>query len=203
MTFARHPMIATEGKPFIVSSSIIVVLLYAWLGRPGLLALLPLFFVLWMFRDPRRNVPSLPLGIVSPIDGKVLSIGEEHDPYLDRQSLHIALQMSPLGMNSLRSITEGKVLNYWRGQNGGRERAIQIQTDEQDDVVVVLRPGRWLKRLSCDVVTGDRVGQGQRCGYILFGSRIDIYLPKNCRSELTNGQTIHAGSDVIGEFIRS
>lgn len=195
-------MIAAEGKSFIFGAIFIVLLLHLWLGKVALAGWLVVLFLAWLYRDPRRNVPSLPLGIVSPVDAKVASISEERDPYLERPALHIVLQMSPLGMNSLRSVTEGKVMNYWRGPAGGQERAIQIQTDEQDDVVIVLRPGRWIQRLSCNVVAGDRVGQGQRCGHILFGSQVDIYLPVSARSQLVAGQNITAGSELIGEFIR-
>ncbi|MDH5180314.1 MAG: phosphatidylserine decarboxylase [Gammaproteobacteria bacterium] len=201
MASYRHPVIAPEGKVFIYGTLALAAAAYYVLGKPGLLGLLPVGLMLWLFRDPRRPVPSSPLAVVCPVDGKVMAIEEQHDPWLDRPALHIAIRMSPLGMNSLRSVTEGKVVKHQRSPNGGRERAIHVQTDEQDDVIIVLRPGRLMQRLSCHVHAGERVGQGQRCGHILFGADIDIYLPANSRSNLQPGQVVRAGSDVIGEFI--
>jgi len=201
MAATRYSIIAPEGKPFILGAIIIMVALHLWLGQIVLPGWVLVVFVMWMFRDPVREVSSSPLGIVSPVDAKVVSIGEQHDPYLKRQAVKLVLEMSPLGMNSLRSITEGKVLNTWARHDDSGDRAVQVQTDEQDDVVVVLRPGRWLKRMSCNIVAGDRVGQGQRCGYILFGAVIDVYLPVTARSFLQAGQTVRAGSELLGEYM--
>lgn len=201
MAVTRHSLIAAEGKPFFFVLGILVALCFFWFKQWAALAVLPLLFVIWLFRDPHRLIPSAPLGVVSPVDGKVLSVTETHDPWLDRSAQKITLQMSPFGVNSLRSITEGKIMNYWRGREHKDERAIHIQTDEHDDVIIVLRPGRWLHRLSCHVVTGDRVGQGQRCGHILFGSRVDVFLPTSTRISLQAGQPIQGGSELLGEFI--
>ena len=31
--------------------------------------------LLYLFRDPERSVPPVPLGIVSPVDGRVVAVG--------------------------------------------------------------------------------------------------------------------------------
>lgn len=201
MAITRHSLIADEGKPYYWLLALLPVAGWYWLHELALLLFLPSLFMVWLFRDPRRVIPSIPLGVVSPVDGEVISIAEVHDPYLDRPARHIVIQMSLFGVNSLRSITEGKVINTLRGQNDDAERAVHVQTDEGDDVVVVLRPGRWLGRLSCHVNTGERIGQGQRCGHILFGAQIDIYLPAKSRVDIEVGQQLRAGSDLLGEFI--
>jgi phosphatidylserine decarboxylase len=48
---------------------------------------------------------------------------------------------------------------------------------------------------------GDRVGQGQRCGFIHLGGRVDLYLPESCRTLVTVGDWVHGGSDVIAKLI--
>ncbi|MDH5408210.1 MAG: phosphatidylserine decarboxylase [Gammaproteobacteria bacterium] len=201
MAAASHSIVAPEGKPVIFSAIILLIALHVWLGAivtPGWLLIV---FMAWMFRDPVREVSSAPLGIVSPVDARVISVSEEHDPYLDRQATKLALEMSPLGMNSLRSITEGKVINTWARHDNPGERAVQVQTDEQDDVVVVLRPGRLFRQISCNITAGQRVGQGQRCGYITFGAVIDVYIPVTARCFLKAGDTVQAGSELLGEYI--
>ena len=81
--------------------------------------------------------------------------------------------------------------------------AIWMQTDKKDDTVLVLHPGRWLKRLSYQLAYGDRIGQGQRFGHILFGSVIDVYLPASTRSTIEVGQHLKAGRDGIAELLQS
>ena len=44
-------------------------------------------FIIWLYRDPNRQIPSSPLGIVSPVDGRVDSVQELYDTYLDRESI--------------------------------------------------------------------------------------------------------------------
>lgn len=158
--------------------------------------------LLWLYRDPNRQIPSQPLCIVSPVDGVVIDREAGHDRFLQREALHIRISMSPGGVFSVRSLTEGKVMQIWQEQNGnGHCLAIWVQTDEQDDTVLVLRPGRVLHRLSHQLAYGDRVGHGQRIGHILFGNVVDVYLPASARSTIEPGQRVLAGCDGIAELM--
>ena len=204
MAVARHPIIANEGQ-FVVLTGLLVAFGVQWAYGPYAIPiwLLPILLI-WIYRDPDRNIPGQPLTIVSPVDGRVMSVQLNQDPFLKREALHIVIRMSAWGVFSLRSVTEGKVMQIWQGKDKhGRCLAIWIQTDEKDDTVLVLHPGRWLKRLSWHLAYGDRIGQGQRIGHILFGNFIDIYLPASARSTIKTGQKFKAGSDGIAELMQS
>jgi len=204
MTVARHSILAKEGQPAVLLSLLLILLLYVKFGPSTLPATGIVVLLAWLYRDPDREIPSRPLSIVSPVDGRVLSVEHTEDRFLKRQALHICIDMSLAGVFSLRSLTEGKVMQIWQEANGhGKCLAIWIQTDEQDDTVLVLRPGRWLKRLSYQLAYGDRVGHGQRIGHILFGNIIDVYLPASARSNIEVGQDVKAGCDGIAELMRS
>lgn len=204
MTVARHSIIAKEGQLAILLSLLLTSCLYIQFGPytlPVALIALPL---IWLYRDPDRRISSRPLAIVSPVDGKVVSVEATRDRFLKRDALHIAIDMSVGGAFSLRSVTEGRIMQIWQEQNGhGHCLAIWVQTDEQNDTVLVLRPGRWLKRLSYQLACGDRIGHGQRFGHILFGNRIDVYLPASSRSTIAIGQDVKAGCDGIAELMHS
>jgi len=159
-------------------------------------------FLIYLYRDPEREIPSSPLAIVSPADGIVAAVTEVRDPYLDRQAILLGLQMGYVDVYSTRSPVEGKILEL---KNTGHEiqqpRGVWLKTDEDDDLVVVMHRGALNNLPRCDVRIGDRVGQGQRCGNIQLGGRVDVYLPANSRVEVTCGSHVKAGSDVIATLV--
>lgn len=202
MAVSRHPVIAREGWPFIAAVAVVAVAAHAGLGPPwaGPLWVLALILI-FLFRDPARAVPAQPLALVSPADGKVLAVGPGRDPYLERDAVQVSLRMGWLSVYAMRSPTEGKVVKQWFPEEGGAARyAVWVQTDEQDDIVVALRPATRL-RPSCDIRSGERIGQGQRCGFIPFGARVEVFLPAGSRPEAAPGDRLRAGSDVIATLV--
>lgn len=179
---------------------------------------LPLWMILGclllVFRDPYRAIPALPLAVVSPADGKVTSVEQIEDPWLDRTALKIQMEMRNLGISPLRSPIEGKVMDFWTtpgshsgtsappGSRGSMNRyALWIRTDEDDDVVFAVMSQRPLSRFKMDIVPGERVGQGQRNGFVFFGSHVDVLIPFNSQCETSVGKNVLAGSGVIATLV--
>ena len=79
--------------------------------------------------------------------------------------------------------------------------ALWIQTDEGDDVVVVQVAGLVARRILCYVQPGERIGQGERFGFIRFGSRVDIYLPVGSKTNVALGDRVKAGRDLIAYLV--
>lgn len=176
----------------------------------------------YLFRDPPCRIPPSPLGVVSPVDGRVLEVGEVNDPFLGRKAVKITVRMLLLGPFVMRSPTEGQVLQQWHLPEGldphlmanvdaatlvrdstarqGRY-AIWVQTDEKDDVVVVLRGVLISQRLRCGVQVGERIGQGKRCGLIQFAATADVYVPAKSRIEVKPGDSVKAGSAIIAALV--
>jgi len=176
----------------------------------------------YIFRDPERHVPPAPLGVVSPVDGGATVVGEVDDPFLGRKAIKISIRMPMLGPFVMRSPTEGQVMQQWHLPEGldpnllgdvdaavlakdpearKGHYAMWVQTDEQDDVVIVLRGAFISQRLHCGVQVGERIGQGQRCGLIQFAASADVYLPVNSRVEVKQDAVLHAGSDIIATLV--
>ena len=86
-----HPIIAREGWPFVAIALAATVVL-AWVGGTvgGLVGLAALAFVVQFFRDPPREIPSKPGIVLSPADGRIVSVGKARDPWLERDALKIA-----------------------------------------------------------------------------------------------------------------
>jgi phosphatidylserine decarboxylase len=215
--------IAREAWLPVIAAGVAAVLAYIFCG---LYCSLPLIIIalslLYLFRDPKRSIPPTPLGVVAPVDGRVVAVGEVSDPFLGRAAIKLSIRMNPLGPLILRSAIEGRVMQQWYLSQGldphllaGMDKealsgdpharqahyAMWIQTDELDDVVIALRGILVLNRLRCGVQSGDRIGQGRRYGLLLSFATVDVYLPANSRIDVQQGGTLRAGSDIIASLI--
>lgn len=199
MAVSRYPIIAKEGWSLILFLSFVVAVLQHYVSHyAAVLWCVPLL-IAWFYRDPYRALPSDPLGLVSPVNGTVI-IAEAHpDPFLGRDAFLFRISMSLTDIYSIRSVTEGKIIQQWLDPEDNDDdrslaHAIQIKTDENDDIMIVLRPGRFFKKLSCDAVIGQRIGQGHRCGIIPFGSCVDVYVPASSSIKVNIGEHVEAGT---------
>lgn len=197
--------LAPEGRPYVAFAAIVVAGTHAVWGGEAWPSWVPLALALFVFRDFSRVVAPRALAVVSPVDGVVTQVSEDRNPFLNRKGHRVSVRQSLLGEFNVHSPVEGKVQRrWWPGKEGvdaqvPRDRfAMWVQTDEEDDVVFAVGLKGGLRFLRCAVQSGERMGQGRRCGFLGFGLPVDIYLPENSRVEVEPGQRVRAGSDIIG-----
>jgi phosphatidylserine decarboxylase len=208
------PLIAREGWLHIAMAVLAAALVQYFAGGWWALPLwLFAVFNLQFFRDPPRVIPAEPLAVVSPADGKVVFVGEVRDPYLDREAIKISIFMNVFNVHSNWSPVEGKVMERWyhpgsfinavldKASEENERNAIWVRTDEGDDVVTVQVAGLIARRILCYAQPGERLGHGERYGFIRFGSRLDVYVPSNSRVTATLGTSIRAGSDIVAYLV--
>ena len=203
MATGRYPYFSRSGwLPFLVCAGLglLVARSLGWIWS------LPFWlvcgFLIYLYRDPEREIPSRPLAVVSPADGIVTSVAEVHDPYLDRRAILLVVQMGHADVYSTRSPVEGKILEPKHSGDGSNQlHGVWLKTDEDDDLVVIMHRGPLHNLPRCYVRIGERVGQGQRCGYIQMGGEVDVYLPAHSRIEVDEGSHVKAGSDVIATLV--
>jgi phosphatidylserine decarboxylase len=204
-----HPIIAREGWPFVAAAVVVAVAagwLIAWWSAPIWLAAL---FVLQFFRDPPRQVPGDAQTVVSPADGRIVAVERARDPYLEREAIKVSVFMNVFNVHSNRSPVDGEVKKRW--YNSGRfvnaaldkasleneRNALWLRTTEGADVTCVQVAGLIARRILCYVREGDRLARGQRFGFIRFGSRVDLYVPKSATITAALGDKVYATSTVI------
>lgn len=205
MAVSRHPVISKEGWSIILFVCFIVAVLQHYFSVYASVLWVVPAILLWLYRDPARELPSDPLGLVSPVDGTVIFAKSHPDPFLGRDAFLFRIAMSVTDVFSIRSVTEGKIIQQWLDPEDNDDdrslaHAIQVKTDEDDDIMIVLRPGRYFKKLSCDAVIGQRVGQGHRCGIIPFGSIVDVYIPAESVVHIEQGSKVQAGTTVLASL---
>ncbi len=205
--------IAPEGWPFI-SVTAGISLIFLGLFRPWV-AILPLIltmFVVFFFRDPERVIPEGKNLIVSPADGKIISIERDaHDSFLDTPSLRISIFMSPLNVHVNRAPADGEVLLVEHHEGSFRPAYTDEAAIENENITMILNTswGRILvrqiaglvaRRAVCRVKVGDRLKKGQRYGLIKFGSRVDIFLPSHAECLVSIGDTVRGGSSILARM---
>lgn len=199
----RNPFVAQEGLPFLalVAALIVFLLRYA----DPLLALIPaaatvLLFLL--FRDPRRIVAPVALGIVSPVDGEVIEVETTDRCVVQGEAYRVRIRINAMGTYTARSPIEGRIMDLHSGVEGvGPDcpaNALWVETDEGDSVVLHFQEYRFGIPPKSFVKLGERVGQGSRCAYIRLARFAELYLPVNGKVYVKPGQTVVAGEDLIG-----
>lgn len=202
-----YPIIAREGWFPAFLLLILLVLAVIFLGTViSLIIAAVLVIFLYLMRDPVREIPSLPLAIVSPVHGRVIADNEVDDEWIKRRARQVILKTSPLDIYSLRSPIEGKVVNQWTrkpdGQHSNRLFAFRVRGDEGDEVVVVIHLNILTAALFRFYVhSGERLGHGQRCGFLYLGGCVEVLMPINSRMRIKPDEQVTSGSDILAQLV--
>ncbi len=204
--------IAREGWPFILPGALLAAL-SAWRGWWGTFIL---FLILsgaltFFFRDPRRLPPLGKNSILSPADGKVLSVSTlAAADRLATPATRVTIFLSFLDVHVTRSPVSGTVLRVerrpgqflpaYRVEAGEQNKfvALAIKGD-QADVFMKLIVGVAARRIKCGLKPNDRIERGQKIGLMFFGSRVEIDFPAQARPSVVIGQKVRGGETVLGE----
>ena len=197
------PIVAQEGIPLIALALALAALAlrYApwWVGLPPLALAVFLFL---LFRDPKRSVPPVALGVVSPVDGAVVAVDTTDRCVVQGEAYRIRIEIDHFGTYSARSPVEGWVMDLSSKIGGvGAEcpvNALWVETDEGNSVVLQFHDYRFGLAPKSFLQFGERVGQGQRCAFIRLARFAEVYLPVAGRVHVEPGQRVSAGTDLIG-----
>ena len=198
----RHPAIAQEGWLYIAASLLITTLLL--FTSFWFLSIIPIALttlLLFVYRDPERQIPSVPLAIVSPVDGVVQAVAEKFCKLNSENMLWISIKLNTLGVYSGRSPIEGKIKKQVYNKDAGQlQFANWVQTDEGDDILWDVEP-KGMGRPRCYVQAGERIGQGQRCGFLPFSAMINLYIPVNSTISIKKGERLFAGQSIVAMLV--
>ena len=215
-----HP----AGTPFISIFAILTIFI-GWLWAPlYFLGLILTVWCIYFFRNPNRVTPTLSGAnknnlIIAPADGKIIEISEvtPNDeiglPSGEWQRVCIFMNVFDVHVN--RSPMLGKITfkNYIPGLffNASLDKAsmhnerliLGMDTENGKKIAFVQIAGLVARRIICDVDKGSLLKAGEVFGLIRFGSRVDIYFPKEVSTLVLVGQKTISGETIIGDFTKN
>ena len=206
----RIPL-AREGYPFILASIFGTIILFlAGLKSVSYLSGGLAVFIISFFRDPEREIPHETAAIISPVDGRIIIVDRVfEDRFMKQDAIKISIFMNVFNVHVNRVPASGKVSGVFynpgkffsadkdKASLENEQNALLIEAKNGKRFVVNQIAGLIARRIVCYAKEGDKIERGKRFGMIRFGSRLDVYLPVDCRINVKVGDKVKAGSSIL------
>ncbi len=175
----------------------------------GLVALANLAF----FRNPHRSPPGDESVVVAPADGRVVEVARVEDPDgFVPDAWRIAIFLSVLDVHVNRAPLSAVVRAVRR--SGSRylaafnSKASSLNVQSRLDLearggarlALVQITGLIARRIVSYPEEGAELERGEPYGLICYGSRVEIYLPSDCKITVSPGDRVRGGSSAVAEM---
>jgi len=210
--------IATEGVTMAsaVLAAGVLALVLGWPGA-GTVTILCGLAIAAFFRDPERSpaVASERL-VLSGADGTVSDVAEMPlpDGATGERYHRVSVFMSPLNVHVNRAPVGGEIMSV-RHTAGAFHAAFRDYASEHNERNLIVMSdargrqhamvqiaGYLARRIVCRLHPHDTVRCGERIGLIMFGSRVDHFIPPDYRVVVKLGEKVRAGESIIGELLQ-
>jgi phosphatidylserine decarboxylase len=187
-----------------------------------------ILFGIVFYRDPQRNIPPENGIVVSPADGKIISIDTvkiyetpftekngkiiylpELKGIIDGNYTMVSIFMGPFDVHVNRSPISGEVVDiiYIEGSHlpafgeviAENERNIVV-VDGSVRTVTIQIAGTLGRRIDCYIEKGQILEIGERIGRIKLGSQVVIIYPSESSTMVKVGDKVKAGESIIANL---
>jgi phosphatidylserine decarboxylase len=176
----------------------------------GVLLVCLALFVFSFFRDPERVIPSEAGAVVSPADGRVVVVTDEENA--GRAGKRISIFLAIWNVHVNRSPAAGAIakMEYRPGKflAAMRERAsfeneqnVFLLSTDAGELVFKQIAGLIARRVVSWKKPGDIVKRGERIGLVRFGSRVDLWMPREAEILVKLGENVKGGSSVLARWL--
>lgn len=192
------PLLALGGAAFLAHSNAIAAVLV-------FLAL----FVFSFFRDPERVIPAEPGAVVSPADGRVVVVSNEENGGRAGQRVSIFLAIWNVHVNRAPAAGTITKMEYRPGKFLAAMKERASFENEQNVFTLSTAAGEMVFKQIAGLIArrvvswkkqGEEVARGERIGLVRFGSRVDVWLPKDAEILVKLGENVKGGSSVLARW---
>jgi len=166
--------------------------------------------ILQFFRNPRRKILKNENEILSPVDGKIVSIKKVYEKeYFKDDRILVSIFMSPLNIHVTRYPISGKILyskyhpgKYlvaWHPKSSEKNERTTIVVENKKVGPILYRQiaGTVARRIVNYAKKNTNAIQGEDSGFIKFGSRVDLFLPIDSKIKVKMNQKVKGGINSI------
>ena len=166
--------------------------------------------VLQFFRNPKRKIIKNENEILSPVDGKVVSIKKVFEKeYFKDDRILVSIFMSPFNIHVTRYPISGKILyskyhpgKYlvaWHPKSSEKNERTTIVVENKKVGPILYRQiaGTVARRIVNYAQKNSNAIQGEDSGFIKFGSRVDLFLPIDSKIKVKMNQKLKGGINSI------
>ena len=178
-----------------------------------LISLVFFYLILHFFRNPERKVLVSNKDIMAPSDGKLV-VNEEvfENEFLKEDCVQLSIFMSPLNVHKQWYPVNGKIIyskNHpgkylvaWHPKSSteNERSTIVIETENSQKILFRQIAGAVARRICNYAKEGQTVDQSMEAGFIKFGSRIDVFIPKSAKIKVNLNDLIIGGKTILAEF---
>lgn len=220
MTLHREGyLIMAVGLTLLTSIQIGNYFLYTLTGWLWLFLLLTLgalvmaYLIIQFFRVPARTCIYTDTDVMCPADGKIVVIEEvEETEYFKDKRIQVSIFMSPMNVhanyNPISGIVKyvkyhpGLFLVAWhpKSSTDNERTTMVIQHSSGKEVLFRQIAGAVARRICYYIQPEQKVKTGEEFGFIKFGSRIDVFLPLDCKINVKIGDVVKAKLTKLGEI---
>jgi phosphatidylserine decarboxylase len=178
----------------------------------SIISIVFLYLILHFFRDPIRNISINDQHIIAPSDGKLVVIENViENEFLKEECTQLSIFMSPLNVHKQWYPTNGQVvyskyhpgkyLVAWHPKSSTEnERSTIVIKNKDNNILYRQIAGAVARRICNYAIVGSEVNQSMEAGFIKFGSRIDVFVPKSSKIKVTINDTIIGGKTILAEL---
>ena len=164
------------------------------------------------FRVPTRVINKVDDGVLSPADGTIVYVGTafEHEYFKDeRLKISIFMSINNVHVNSYPITGEITYMAYHPGKYAvaklpkssvDNEHNTIVVRNEETEILFRQIAGFVARRIISYPEIGDHVEQGEEVGMIKFGSRVDVFLPKNATVAVSKGDKVVSKKTVLAYY---
>jgi phosphatidylserine decarboxylase len=187
LCFYRQKVVQlTKNMAFLVSLALLIILIAG--------------FLLFFYRNPDR-IPASGNVILSPADGKIVEITEEDRwikiaIFMNFLNVHVQWVPYPGEVTSIEKI-KGPAKPGFMPEASKNKQVVSTLETGIGKMIIKQIVGILVRRIETFVRVGDEVKVGQRFGRIVFGSRVELWLPQGkAEVKVSKGQKVLAGVTV-------
>jgi phosphatidylserine decarboxylase len=170
-------------------------------------------YMLYFFRDPARQPPIDPTTALAGADGVIAGIKEvQEGTFLKTDAIRVSIFLSLFDVHVNRAPVAGtvKFCQYYPGKRYFTFEEKSSDFNQHSSILIEGPATRCLvhqivgpvaRRVVYWLAVGQELQQGERIGMMKFGSRLDMYFPKNdVEIVVKPGDRVQAGLTVVAKI---